>query len=101
MAGLLEIRSLARQTPAENGLPDKEAVLARVLMISEVCHSFPATADSSRALRERRAVHALAWRYECSDADAKQWIRESLQDRGQEYVQALDVVLKAGGQLDL
>lgn len=98
VTGLLEIRTLARYAPAENGLPDKEAVLSRILMISEVCHNFPATADGFRPMRKRRAAHALAWRYSCSGADAQQWIRESLRDRGQEYERALDAALKTDGQ---
>lgn len=97
VAGLLEIRTLAKHAPAENGLPDEGAVLARVLMISEVCHSFPVTADGSRTMRKRRAAHALAWRYSCSGADARHWIRESLRDRGQEYERALDAALNADG----
>ncbi|MFD6424367.1 hypothetical protein [Streptomyces sp. NPDC060198] len=95
VSGLLEIRTLAKHAPAENGLPDQETLVARVLMIAEICHGFPASPDGSRKIRERRAAHALAWRYSCSDAEARHWIRDRLRDRGQEYERALEAVLKA------
>ncbi|MFF4342168.1 hypothetical protein ACFY00_19840 [Kitasatospora sp. NPDC001540] len=91
--GFLEIRYMAENGRVFRGVetldpdePRDSDPTARTAMISDVCHGFAeALAEPRNRRRELFAAEAVRWRWKCSDASARRWIRAKLMDRDTGY----------------
>lgn len=97
--GLREIRAMAERRDVLPDDADSESefatdVMARMYMIADVCHGFPAAEPAADATeREMRAAAALSWRWQVSVPDARRWITSRLEQLGPQY---RDMVLAWG-----
>lgn len=101
--GFLEIRTMARtgEIYIEDEILDPDVLsdvstMARIYMISDVCHGFVYSSRRPRfAFGERNARKVLEWRWSASGSAGRRWIRSRFRLIGDGYSELLEDIVGA------